>query len=372
MSQTRYKIFVVVTPGLEPLLIAELQELGIGTSLKANNGGVSLTVARDELWSLALRSRIAESVRIRLGRSFKAHNFDELVLGLGKLPWSAYLPRAAQPRVKASCHHSALYHSGAVVERAQAYFESRPEPGSEAIETTAAVAIRITRDYAQVSIDATGELLHKRGYRTHVGAAPIRETLAAALLRAAGYEGKRPLWDPFCGSGTIPIEAAAIAAGQAPGSKRTFAFQEWPTHDADAYGQFVAALPSPSPVAVSIIACDIEEREIKGAAENLARAALTDGVKLITGDFAKQAEWIPKGAVVVTNAPYGQRTSTVPLAETFGRFGALLNERADLTEVYVLAGHDGFERQTRLKWKPVLEFKNRGLPVRFLKRSSQD
>jgi len=372
---TRYRVFVAVTPGLEPLLAQELVELGLCDRPSAVAGGVELAGDRRCVWQVALRSRLAESVRVRLGRPFRAVRFEQLRERLGRLPWSAYIPRGLRPEVRVSCRRSRLYHSDAVAQRIEAVLEER-------LETAAPVAAaglhagglqpprvyaRLERDLVQISIDASGEPLHRRGYRTHVGAAPLRETLAAACLRAAGLSGVSALWDPFCGAGTVPVEALREAMDLAPGASRRFAFEAWPTHDAEAYGVLVRDLPAARPPAMSVFGSDVDRDVLAAARDNARRAGVAEHLKLLEGDFETVAARIPPGAAVVTNPPHGRRLTGRGLRELHRRLGALLAGRPDLSPVHVLTGYPGFRRATGLPWRQVLTFDNRGSPVRLLR-----
>ncbi len=217
----------------------------------------------------------------------------------------------------------------------------------------------MSNDTATVSVDATGEQLHKRGYRTHVGKAPLRETLAAALVRASGC-GTDPIWDPFCGSGTLVIEAA-LAARRAPTIGRRYAFEQWPTHDATAYSSMVSTLSQTS-AEQSALASDIDGDEVAAAQSNAERAGIRAAVRFAVGDFCQVTP--PKNATLITNLPYGKRAGVSN--ELFRRFGAFLDRLGDLRPVFVLTGSLDFEKQTAQKWNQILSFSNRGVPVRFL------
>jgi putative N6-adenine-specific DNA methylase len=367
---TRYRVFVAVTPGLEPLLEQELAELELPDRPTTVTGGAELACDRRGLWQVALRSRLAESVRVRLGRPFRAVSFDQLRDTLCRLPWSAYLARGLRPEVRVVCRRSRLYHSGAVAERIEAVLEERLGPASDtAGRPPPRVYARLERDLVQISIDASGELLHRRGYRTHVGEAPLRETLASACLRAAGLNEKPPhaLWDPFCGAGTIVLEALCTAAGLPAGASRRFAFESWPTHDAEAYGALLQRLPEGEPPALAAYGSDIDPGVLSAARENARRAGVAEHLTLLEGDFEAVAEAIPRGAAVVTNPPHGRRLAGRGLGDLHGRLGALFKKRPDLRPVHVLTGYRGFRRATGLRWRQALSFDNRGSPVQLLR-----
>jgi putative N6-adenine-specific DNA methylase len=374
MEATRYRIFAAVTPGLEELLVRELSDLGLPPP-RRRRGGVELQGERRALWRIACCSRLAESLRVRLGQSFRAVSFDELRQGAAKQPWAAYLSRGSLlPLVRVTCQRSRLYHSQAVAERVADVLSQRlscVDPGAESgSEGRSTVFVRLVRDRVQLSVDASGVLLHRRGYRTHVGPAPLRETLAAACLAVAGYAGETPLWDPFCGAGTVPLEALAISSGRHPGTERRFAFEEWPTHDAAAFDGFRAELSRPSERRARITGSDSDARALQAAADNAARGRLAGGVDWQQGDFEEVGASVASGTMIVTNPPYGRRLDRGSrLPETYARFGELLRRRPELGPVLVLSGNRAFVKSTRLRWREVLAFKNRGLPVRLLRRN---
>mgnify|MGYP003351566427 FL=1 len=220
----RLDAFVVVAPGLEQLVLDEVVRLGVRPA-SATHGGVNCTVTWPQLWSMHLQLRMATRVLVRVGR-WKADGFDTLRAGLQRIDWSAWLPAGEGVSVSASTDgRSKLFHTGAIEERVAEAIGRR--------EGEQQVLVRVQRDVVTLSLDATGPSLHRRGYRGVAGKAPLRETLAAAVVVASGWDAKRPFVDPFCGSGTLLVEAAMIARRMAPGRHRVYAFQQWPSFDDD-------------------------------------------------------------------------------------------------------------------------------------------
>src|ERR1051325_4970388 len=222
--------FAIAAPGLEELIAAELADLSIqGTVVPGGVewSGSESTIALANLWS-----RIAPRIVVRVGQ-FRARTFFELERHANKIEWAKYVKSGAAVRFRVTCRKSKLYHSDAVAQRFQEAVAraigdfTLADAGDEddAADSTAQLFIvRFDRDECTVSADASGELLHRRGYRQAVAKAPLRETLAAAMLRGAGWDGRTSIVDPMCGSGTIPIEAARIARRIPPGLDRDFAF----------------------------------------------------------------------------------------------------------------------------------------------------
>ena len=372
MSATRYRVFCAAAPGLEALLAEELTELDARFGLEMRGlqeqvGGVDLQVGRLGLWHFACRSRLAESLRVRIGR-FEARRFEQLEVGANKLPWHAYLPPGPTPSVHAVCHKSALYHSGAVAERVAGVITAgqakrRAQPDGRAMP---AVHVRLDHDQVQVSVDASGALLHRRGWRTRIGRAPLRETLAAACVRAMELAPDAVIWDPFCGAGTLAIEALQASAGWPtwrPG--RSYAFESWPTHDADGWAAFTAELGQRADVPGRAIASDIDPAMIEAAQGNAVDAAVAEDLTLLQGDFEAIVDQIPAGAAVLCNPPYGKRLRGPGLGEMLTRLGHMLGRRKDLGPVAVLSGAPGFGRSTGQRWQTRLRLNNRGLRVRL-------
>ncbi len=374
-SQTNHRFFVACSPGLEPLLAEELEELGVLGS--ARPGGVEARGDIRSIWTSCYKSRLAESVRVRL-KAFSATSFEALEAGLERLPWHAYLPRNSPVQVSVTCHRSRLWHSDAVRERALEVLArrrgaqpARVTQGDDAdsdgaLEPSphcARVYVRIERDEVQVSIDASGDRLHRRGYRTHVAEASLRETLAAALVHVALRHApdSTHLWDPFCGAGTIALEWLERASGRAAGTRRTFAFERWPTHDGAAYALFREQQPSQKATLCEAWGSDVSERALAAARNNAERAGFAEHTRWLHGDFAAAAEQVPEGALVISNPPYGVR---VEEGGSLARFERLLVARRDLRPVVLLLGGAARLRNARLPFSAIAKTKNGGLSVR--------
>jgi len=228
--------------------------------------------------------------------------------------------------VRATTSRCRLYHTGAIAEQVllglgDAVGEVRMAPKASAREdeeadadaaATTTVYVRGVADRFTLSVDASGELLHRRGARTEVSAAPLRETLAAGVLALAGWSPDEPLYDPMCGAGTFPIEAALRAQGRAPGLARAFAFERWPLFAAHpelarAILDEARARP-PSPVAAPIAGSDRDARLVESARRNAARAGVDAGITFACADLAVVRAPAPTG-LVVANPPYGRRLS---------------------------------------------------------------
>ncbi len=250
-----FDIFLAASPGLEPYLADEAAEIGLPDP-RPVPGGVTVTGGWPEVWRANLDLRGASAVLARIA-AFPARSLGELDRGIRAIDWSEHLAWGVPVRVEVTTRRTRLQTRAAAprIERAiRDGFGARIDA-----EAPVNVKVRIAGDTAQVSLDTSGEGLHKRGHKTWVGKAPMRETMAALLLRAAGYRGDCPVVDPMCGSGTFVIEAAEIAAGLQPGRDRSFAFEHLARFDPAAFsrlrrpalpgGAARPVSPSPAPTA---------------------------------------------------------------------------------------------------------------------------
>jgi len=368
-AKTQHRLFVAVSPGLEPWLALELEEMGIRGSVVP--GGIELRASAEKLWRLHHQCRLAESIRVRL-RSFRARHFTDLSAGLTRLPWHAYLNPSLSLKVQVTCHRSRLWHSGAVAERTLAVINRRlgiSEPETTGNQQT--VFVRIAGDIVQVSIDASGELLHRRGHRTAIGAAPLRETLAAAMVRMLIRErknSKRVLWDPFCGSGCLPIEWVEAQLGMDAGRSRSFAFEAWPIHDSASYAAWVQSRVPAANQVVRAYGSDADEAILAAAQANAARSTIDSHCTWLFGDFEAFADTIPPDAAILTNPPYGVRSGNLSsYSHILERFEVLLARRADLRPVVVLLPEPLQPWRPHLPWQCLAQFHNGGLRVQTLR-----
>ncbi len=311
--------FAVTTPGLEPFTAEELRLLSLRSndfsrSIIPEPGGVTFKGALPDLYRANLHLRTATRLLARLGNFFYATTFPELESRASRLPWERFLVPGQPVAIRVTCHKSKLYHSDAVARSVAAGLAVRlgkPSPlvkaDDESDPTPQLVVVRLADDRCTVSVDSSGTLLHKRGYRQAVAKAPLRETLAAALLLASGWDRVSPLLDPFCGSGTIPIEAALMAQDLPPGLHRRFAFMDWPGFDAALWQSLLSASPHLRP-ASPILASDRDAGAIQMARANAERAGVADLIEFRCQAVSSITP--PAGpGWVVTNPPYGLRVS---------------------------------------------------------------
>ena len=334
--------------GLESLVADEMRRLDL-KDVRAENGRVHCEGSLADIARLNISLRCGARVLMELG-SFPAPDFEALFQGVAALPWEDYIPREGEFPVKGWSLNSTLHSvpaCQAIVKKAAARrlgtaygLETLPESGSRY-----QIQFAIVKDIATLYLDTSGEGLYKRGYRAQNMGAPLRETLAAALVTLSRYRGKDPFCDPFCGSGTIPIEAALIAKNRAPGLDRSFAAQKWRNMDSrlwlDAAGE---AMDKEFHGTYDIWGGDIDPAAVELARHNAELAGVEDCIRFEVADagkFHRESEY----GQLVTNPPYGERLLEKQEAEELYRvFGQAARRLPPKWRVLVLSSHTEFER----------------------------
>lgn len=349
----RLDAFVVATPGLEQLAQAELVRLGVRPA-NVTYGGVNCSLTWPQLWSVHLKSRVATRVLVRLGR-FKADGFDTLRNGLARIDWSTWLPEGGVTVTATADKASGLFHTGAIVERVTEHIGRGDGPQE--------VLVRVHRDVVTVSLDATGPALHKRGYRGPAAKAPMRESLAAALLIASGWDVRKPLVDPFCGSGTILVEAAMLARRMAPGRHREFQWMRWPSFDEAAWGRLLKGADGDVlDRCPPIIGSDRDAGAVAATAVNATNAHVAANVAVEQAPVSDLSLPVTKGWIV-TNPPYGARVGGPDVRDLYDRTGAVLRERAPGWHLALLASAETPVQRLGLPLERVLDTTNGGIKV---------
>lgn len=333
--------------GIESLVGDELKRMKM-TDVRVENGRVLFSGDETALAAANVRLRTAERVMVLVGE-FTALTFDELFEGIKALPWENYIPINGQFPVKGHSLSSQLRSvpdcqaiiKKAVVDRLAAKYKK-----SWFEEDGAKFQIRFTiiKDVVSVYLDSSGTGLHKRGYRAVGNDAPLRETLAAALVSLSRFRGRDDFADPFCGSGTIAIEAAMIALNRAPGISRSFAAQDWLWIQPEIWSEVIEEAKSREYSGpYNIWGGDIDEKSIEIARQNAIKAGVSEHITFEVADATKFARQTA-GGVIVTNPPYGERIMEKSDAE---RLYKLFGERYRETsgwKLYLLSSHTEFER----------------------------
>ena len=334
--------------GLEALAADELRRLNL-EGVRAENGRVFCQAQPADIARVNLNLRTGERVLLVLGR-FHAPDFDALYQGTRALPWEEFIPEDGAFPVKGHCLNSALHSvpacqsivNKAVADRLGSRYglERLPETGP-----LCQIQFQLFKDEAILALDTSGAGLHKRGYRAVGVAAPLRETLAAAMVILSRYRGRDPFCDPFCGSGTIAIEAALIAKNRAPGLLRSFAAQKWRWLDSRCWLEAVEeAMDREFDGSYDIWGGDIDPAAIDIARINAVKAEVEDLVRFEVADAVRFRREAPAGRVV-TNPPYGERILEKKEAEALYRaFGAAIRDLPQGWRTFVLSSHTEFER----------------------------
>lgn len=328
----RHEFFAATHPGFEALCRQELTTLSESVEIVAETkGGITFYGKMADLYQANLHVRTAGRFLLRL-TAFSATNFRQFEKKAASLPWELFLPAGAVPSVKATCRHSRLYHSQAVVQRMTAlmagHWEKLGIPVRNDLGQT--LFIRIERDRITFSLDSSGENLYQRGLKTHHSPAPLRETLAAAILLASGYQSQHPLADPMCGSGTFALEAALMTKQIPPGFHRKFAFMDWPAFGPSQWNYFLteAARMRRQCTSPLILASDQDEGACRKLSECIDRCRFNDAVIVRQHDFfapPRDRSPISPPGLVVLNPPYGRRLKTdQPIASFYKAIGVQL------------------------------------------------
>jgi putative N6-adenine-specific DNA methylase len=319
-----FEIFLVAAPGFESALCDEAKELKFN-SPQLIPGGVTICGHWRDVWRANLELRGASRILARMG-SFRALHLAQLDKRARKFPWGETLRTDVPVHVEATCKSSRIYHGGAAAQRIATAI--REELGAPIADDAALIVkVRIDDDLCIISVDTSGESLHKRGHKLSTGKAPLRETLAALFLRQCGYTGHEPVVDPMCGSGTFIIEAAEMAAGLKPGRTRHFAFEHLVTFNAKIWNEMRTSSQGTTP-SIRFTGSDRDAGAIRNATANAARAGVSDFT-----DFKHHAIsdlHPPEGpsGLVIINPPYGTRIGNKkPLHDLHAALGKTLLTR---------------------------------------------
>lgn len=366
--------YAVVVPGVESVAAAELLELS-AHDVKADAGGIHFTCSMDGLFRISLRSRCCTRILVRLAE-FKALSFPELYNKAGRVPWAQYICSQAGIQVRAACHGSKLLHSGrteqavldAIGDRCQRNGMAGMDSPVDENTPRQQVLVRLDRDICTLSLDCSGERLDRRGYRLASGKAPLRETIAASILRWMDWQADQPLLSPMCGSGTFAIEAAWMAQQHAPGLSHAFPFMHWPLFKKKrwqrAMDKAVAMQCRPE---IRIMATDLDAGIIRQARENAELAGVGDVICIEQLDMRELRipENIPGPGLIVCNPPYGDRIK--------GDATALYKDAGDIFrsffagwDIAIIVPDQGCEKALAMPVKRRLKIKHGGKWVHVL------
>ncbi|MBI2316737.1 MAG: class I SAM-dependent RNA methyltransferase [Betaproteobacteria bacterium] len=350
-----YALFATCPRGLEAVLAAELERCG-ARSVKAASGGVACAGDLALCYRANLESRIATRVLLELGRA-RYRNEQEVYEAACGVRWQDWFEPERSIRVDVTAIRSPLKSldfitlkiKDAVCDRFRAERGRRPDVDTRSPQ----VRIAAFLDAREVTLylDTSGEPLYKRGYRGDAGEAPLKENLAAGILALSGWRPEEPFLDPMCGSGTLAIEAAMIALGIAPGSRRRFGFERFTAHDAPLWQRLLRAARERErhTRATRIYASDVSGRELAMAKKNIASARLEHAIHLSKANVLEVSPPAPHG-VLIANPPYGVRLGEdMDLAEFYPRLGDALKQRFSGWRCYLFSADANLPRLIHLK-----------------------
>jgi len=334
--------------GLEGLAADELKYMGMD-GVTAETGRVLFEGEAADIAKANIRLRTGERVQILMGE-FPAHEFNDLFEGVYSLPWENFIPKDGEFPVKGHCLNSQLMSvptcqgmiKKAIAKRLGGKYgvEQLPETGSRY-----QIRFSIMNDRASIYLDTSGAALHKRGYRPNANLAPLRETLAAAMVKISRFKGRDIFCDPFCGSGTIAIEAALAAINRAPGVNRRFTAEGWSCFDRrvwkDARDEARAAEFRGN---YKIFASDIDPACIDIAQENARRAGVSEFIHFSCADALAFTPPAEGRGIIMANPPYGERLMDVKQAEELYRSLGRIWRNLDEWSFFILTSDLDFEK----------------------------
>jgi putative N6-adenine-specific DNA methylase len=369
-----YKFFATTAKGVEEVLAAELRGLGIANAV-VETGGVRFSGDLAAAYRANLHLRTASRVLLQLAE-FPCDSPQSLYDGVRTIPWADYLTPAMTLAVDCNLRDSAITHSGyaalktkdAIVDQLREQCGSRPNVNPH--DPDLLVNVHLFRNRCTISLDTSGSPLDRRGYRLERNEAPLRETLAAALIELTGWDCSMPLIDPMCGSGTIVIEAALKASRCAPGLLRSgFGFQRWPGYEQILWKTLVRearaqVLEQP---AAPIMGYDLAVRAVEIAKGNSVRADVADMVSFNVGDIADFTP-PPAPGVLLFNPPYGQRLGEEELLKAlYKKIGDVMKQRCRGYTAYLFTGNLDLAKCVGLKASRRIVLFNGPIECRLLK-----
>ncbi|MEM7469791.1 MAG: class I SAM-dependent RNA methyltransferase [Pseudomonadota bacterium] len=364
---TRYEIFATAPPGLEHFLLEEIRALRF-EGVTASPGGVTFKGSWPDIWRANLELRGASRILVRIGQ-FMSFHLAQLDKRATKFPWADTLPSGLTLKVDVTTQKSKIYHAGAAQERLEKALQANGYQISPVADVT--LKARLDDNKVTLSLDSSGDGLHKRGHKQAIGKAPMRETLAALFLRQAGFDGSVPLLDPMCGSGTFPIEAAEISLGAQPGRSRDFAFMKFAGFEPEAFEALRRPLPAPkSPP--RFFGSDRDAGVVQHAQQNADRAGVAPICQFEKKPVSELTRPSGSPGLIMINPPYGTRIGNKKLLYALhNSIGQVLQERFRGWRVGIITSEAALAKATGLPFKkPSAPVPHGGLRVRLFQTSA--
>lgn len=370
--------FATVARGLEDLAAQELEQLG-AEGVEPGFCGVSFQCDRTHLYTINLWARLPFRILVTLAH-VPCHDSKALYRGIQTIDWEPYLSPNHTLAVKATgknqhlnhSHFTALQVKKAIVNQQQDRYGERSDVDTDHPDVQINVHIKASK--ATVSLDSSGSSLHRRGYRPAMGAAPLKESLAAALVQLTEWSGDVAFLDPMCGSGTLPIEATLQALNIAPGLFRDqigqpFGFQTWPDYDASLWQRLVkqAKQQQKTELGVPVVGCDRDLTILSDARTNAANSGVAQHIEFNYMDFT-DIEPPTDSGTLICNPPYGERLGdTENLAPFYKQMGDILKQRFKGWTAYILSGNKALTKCVGLRTAKKIPVYNGSIPCQFLK-----
>ena len=373
-----FQCFATVARGLEELASMELEQLG-AERVEPGFCGVGFQCDRKHLYTINLWTRLAFRILVTVGH-VPCRDSDALYHGIQTIDWEQYLSPDQTLAVKATgknqrlnhSHFTALQVKNAIVAQQQDRYGDRSDVDTEIPDVQ--INVHINDNKATVSLDSSGSSLHRRGYRPAMGTAPLKESLAAALIQLTEWSGQVAFLDPMCGSGTLPIEACLQALKIAPGlfrdeTSQGFGFQTWPDYDDALWQQVVTAAKQRqrSELEVSVMGCDRDLDILTDARTNADYSGVAEHIEFSYADFAN-IEAPSDSGILICNPPYGERLGkTENLAPFYKQMGDILKQRFKGWTAYILSGNKALTKCIGLRTARKIPIYNGSIPCQFLK-----
>ncbi len=363
----RYAAAAVCTPGLEQICSDELARLGCRPK-PAGPGTVEFSANARQLYSANVWLRTASRIMIEVGR-FRATDFAHLERAVAAIDWSPWVRQEVAPAFRVTSKESKLYHTEAVAERLHRQIGPPATPG----QTKQLIIVRIKRNTVTMRVDSSGEALHLRPWRTETGPAPLRTTMAAAMLQLGGWSGAATLVDPFCGSGTIAIEAALQARDMPAGGQRSYAFEHWDDYEPGTWGSVSGEVAArrKAACAAPILASDSDSAQVSRATRNAERAGVVDDIEFSTRPVTDLQPHFGPGHII-SNPPYGKRVGGQRLGALYKQFGSLARERMAGSDLTIVCADGNLAMRADRNFKNVASFRHGGLRVAVRHRGASN
>lgn len=366
---SEFEILLTTPPGLEVWLLAEVKQVGFKRA-KIIRGGVTIWGGWNDVWRANLTLRGASKVLVRFGE-FRAFHLAQLDKRARKFPWDEVLTTGLKIKVEVVTNkRNKIYHAGAAVERIERAISEEYDANiaPSLVDADVVIKARIVSNNVLLSVDSSGDGLHKRGHKQAMGKAPMRETMAAMFLRACGYDGQEPVLDPMCGSGTFIIEAAEIARNMMAGRGRTFAFQKLASYDERAL-QDIRDSWKTRETTQQFYGSDRNVKVIGFAKDNAKRAGVSKLCSFTPTSLSEINRPDGPAGLVMVNPPYGARIGKKrDLVALYTAFGEVMRERFQGWRVGMITSDANLAQCTKLSWLPTSEpIAHGGLKVKLFR-----